>query len=77
MGIWTGQFTVENTGCNLPYEECTHIFDSFYRGSNNEKVNGSGLGLYICKEILHKMDGEIYTRIQENQFSVTIVLRKM
>lgn len=69
--------TVENTGCSLKGEEITHVFDSFYRGSNSEKVKGSGLGLYICKEILHKMDGEIFARIIENRFLITIVLRKM
>ena len=69
--------TVENTGCSLKEDEITHVFDSFYRGSNSEKVKGSGLGLYICKEILHKMDGEIFARIIEDRFLITIVLRKM
>lgn len=69
--------TVENTGASLDGEELPHIFDSFYRGSNSVKVKGSGLGLYICKELLHKMDGDIFAKIKENTFRVTIVLRKM
>ena len=69
--------TVENTACSLKEDEIMHVFDSFYRGSNSKKVKGSGLGLYICKEILHKMDGEIFARIIENRFLITIVLRKM
>ena len=69
--------TVENTTCSLKEDEIMHVFDSFYRGSNSKKVKGSGLGLYICKEILHKMDGEIFARIIENRFLITIVLRKM
>lgn len=68
---------IENSGCNLGKEEVSNIFDSFYRGSNSEGVKGSGLGLYICKQLLHKMDGEIYAAISENQFIATIVLRKM
>ena len=32
-----------------------HIFDSFFRGSNVEKNKGSGLGLYICRELMHLM----------------------
>ena len=59
-------------------EEMAHIFDSFYRGSNSEHVRGSGLGLYISKELLHKMDGEIYAgTTKDNEFTVTIVLRKI
>ena len=70
--------SITNTGHALPKEEMTHIFDSFYRGSNSEHVRGSGLGLYICKEILHKMDGEIYAgTAKDNEFTVTIVLRKI
>lgn len=70
--------SITNTGHTLPQEEMTHIFDSFYRGSNSEQIRGSGLGLYICKEILHKMDGEIYAgTAKDNEFTVTIVLRKI
>lgn len=39
--------TVRNSGCTLPETELPHIFDSFWRGSNSEKSQGSGLGLYI------------------------------
>lgn len=69
--------TVENSGCSLKEEELTNIFDSFYRGSNSEDVQGSGLGLYICKELLHKMDGEVFGKIYDNVFAITVVMRKM
>lgn len=69
--------TIENSGCTLVREELPHIFDSFYRGSNSEKRKGSGLGLYICKEIMHKMDGDIFAKISGDIFAVTIVFRKM
>ena len=70
--------SITNSGYTLLQEEMAHIFDSFYRGSNSENVRGSGLGLYICKELLHKMDGEIYAgTTKDNEFTVTIVLRKI
>ena len=69
--------TVENSGSTLAEEELPHIFDSFYRGSNSENVKGSGLGLYICKNLLHQMDGEIFAKIRKDIFSVTVVLKKM
>lgn len=50
---------VSNTGCRLPDKELPHIFDSFFRGSNVEKKPGSGLGLYICRQLMHLMEGEV------------------
>lgn len=68
--------TVRNSGCTLKEEELTNIFDSFYRGSNSEKQKGSGLGLYICKALMRKMDGEIFATVKDGDFLITVVARK-
>ena len=67
---------IENSGCSLKKEELPNLFDSFYRGSNSTNMKGSGLGLYICKTLMRKMDGEIFAGINEDIFCVTIVVRK-
>lgn len=67
--------TVSNTGCSLPEKEVVHIFESFWRGSNVNDKKGSGLGLYICRQILHKMQGEIFADIHEDKMNVTVVLK--
>ncbi len=63
-----------NTGCKLPNKELPHIFDSFFRGSNVEKRPGSGLGLYICRQLMHLMEGEITSAIvpEENDHIMSI-----
>ncbi len=66
---------IENSGCNLKKEELPNLFDSFYRGSNNAGMKGNGLGLYICKTLMRKMDGEIFAGMKEDVFRVTIVVR--
>lgn len=68
--------TVENTGCSLKAEELPNLFDSFYRGSNSQGVKGSGLGLYICRELMKKMDGEVFAEIRDGSFLVTVVIQK-
>lgn len=69
--------TILNSGCTLKEEELPHIFDSFYRGSNTKKQDGSGLGLFICKKLMHKMNGDIYAEVtKNNEFAVTIVMKK-
>lgn len=67
---------IRNSGCTLPETELPHIFDSFWRGSNAEHRNGSGLGLYICRQILHKMNGDIFAQIRESCMLVTVVIPK-
>ncbi len=67
---------IENSGGNLKKEEIPNLFDSFYRGSNSSGVKGSGLGLYICKTLMRKMDGEIYAQAKVESFVVTVVVRK-
>lgn len=68
---------VSNTGNSLKEEEIPNLFDSFYRGSNSGNIAGSGLGLYISKELMHKMDGDIYIAVSEDIFKIVLVLRKM
>ena len=65
--------TVRNTGCTLPETELTHIFESFVRGTNADNVGGSGLGLYICRQLMHLMNGDIFAEIQEGQMFVTVI----
>ena len=67
---------IENSGCSLKEEELTNLFDSFYRGSNSHAVKGNGLGLYICKNLMRKMDGAVFAQIKGESFRVTVVCRK-
>ena len=52
--------SVTDYGCGIAPEDLDHIWERYYRGSSNmvRSVEGSGLGLSICKEILslHKSD---------------------
>lgn len=68
--------SVRNSGCDLPQRELLHIFDSFFRGSNVARQPGSGLGLYICRQLLHQMDGEITAEVekQENKDFMKVVV---
>lgn len=66
---------IANSGCNLKKEELPNIFDSFYRGSNSTNKKGNGLGLYICKTLMRKMEGDIFARIEKESFVVTVVIK--
>ena len=66
--------TISNSGCTLKDTELVHIFESFWRGSNSSKCNGSGLGLYICRQLMNKMGGEVFAECKEDEMSVTVVI---
>lgn len=68
--------TVSNSGCTLPEEEVPHIFDSFWRGSNAGSKPGSGLGLYICRQLMMKMEGDIIARTADGYMHITAVFSK-
>jgi len=69
--------TVKNSGCTLNENELSHIFDSFFRGTNAENEKGSGLGLYICRQLMNKMGGEVFAQIEDNCMLVTAVFSKV
>lgn len=65
--------TVKNSGCTLSESEMPHVFDSFWRGSNAENKAGSGLGLYICRQLMRRMNGEIFAKKSGDIMRVTAV----
>lgn len=66
---------VFNTGEKVPVTEMPHLFDSFYRGSNVRDQQGNGLGLYISRQVMNKMDGELYAERKEDGMSFGIVFQ--
>ena len=66
---------VTNTGTAPDETDMQSIFDSFYRGKNTEGIQGSGLGLYICKNLMQKMDGDAYVEAVDGGFRAVAVVK--
>ena len=56
------RFSVRDEGMGIPTGEHNRIFDKFYRldPDNRRGVGGSGLGLYICRELVRSMNGRVW-----------------
>jgi two-component system, OmpR family, phosphate regulon sensor histidine kinase PhoR len=56
------RFTVRDEGLGIPRREQERIFEKFYRldAPMTRGVGGSGLGLYICRELVGRMGGRIW-----------------
>jgi PAS domain S-box-containing protein len=55
------RFAVTDHGVGIPSSELPRIFEKFYRLDPHQTrgVNGTGLGLYVCRELVERMDGRI------------------
>ena len=52
--------TVEDQGPGIAHEHLGHLFERFYRVPETRiSTHGTGLGLFICQEIIHGHGGEI------------------
>jgi signal transduction histidine kinase len=56
------RFAVRDQGLGIPYGEQRRIFDKFYRldPDMTRGIGGTGLGLYICRELVRRMEGRIW-----------------
>lgn len=66
---------VFNTGTTVPEKELPHLFDSFYRGNNAQDKIGNGLGLYIARQIMLKMQGDIFVKRKSDGMAFCLVFR--
>lgn len=68
--------SVINKGIEIPEKDYEKIFTKFSRIDNplTRKVQGSGLGLYITKNLIEKMCGKISVKSENNEtiFEVTL-----
>lgn len=75
------EFSIKDTGIGIPESEKENIFQKFFRASNAMKTEteGSGLGLFVAKNIVEAHSGRIWFESQEGQgttFYFTLPLRQ-
>lgn len=70
------EMTIRDYGPGVPEEELSLIANKFYRGKQwtDSKQEGSGLGLYIAKMLMEKMDGELLPESKGEGLSITLLI---
>jgi PAS domain S-box-containing protein len=55
------RIAVRDEGVGIPHAEQERVFEKFYRLAGTARaVSGTGLGLYICRELVRRMGGRIW-----------------
>jgi PAS domain S-box-containing protein len=69
------RFSVRDSGLGIPREEQARIFEKFYRldPDMTHGIGGTGLGLYICRELVRRVDGRIWVESDGRTGSTFVV----
>lgn len=75
------KITVADTGFGIGAEGLKHLFEKFYRvrTESTAKISGSGLGLWISREIARKMGGDLSVESIEgvgSHFTLSLMKKK-
>jgi signal transduction histidine kinase len=72
----TSTIAIDDHGEGIDSADLPHIFERFYRGSNNVKPNSIGIGLALAKAIVEGQGGSISVRSEKgrgSEFTVTFL----
>ena len=62
-------FSIKDPGIGIPKDQEKRVFSKFFRGANavKEETEGTGLGLFIAKNIIEAHKGRIWFESKENK----------
>ena len=62
-------FSVSDNGNGIPQEDIPHLFMRFSQGTSKKRSTGTGLGLYLSREIIEAHGGKIWLESKINKGS--------
>ena len=70
------ELKIRDHGPGVPEDELSLITNKFYRGRDwaDSREEGSGLGLYIAKLLMEKMDGELLVENADKGLLITLMI---
>ena len=73
----TVELCVADQGIGIPVHQQARIFGRFERADNAHKIDGTGLGLYICRALVEQHGGRIWFKSVEGQGSTFFIALPM
>ena len=67
-------FSVIDNGNGIPKEDIPHLFQRFSQGTSKKRSTGTGLGLYLSRQIIEAHNGKIWLESKLNKGSEFVFL---
>lgn len=64
------QVAVKDYGPGIAKAQLPFIFDRFFRAEKTMNLKGIGLGLFLCKQIIHAHNGNVWAESEEGNGSI-------
>jgi PAS domain S-box-containing protein len=61
--------SVKDEGLGISKEQLPHIFERFFRAERTRNIEGIGLGLYLCRQIILAHRGQVWAESEEGKGS--------
>lgn len=61
------QISIKDEGIGIPSEEQAYLFSKFFRGSNANTIQGTGLGLNIVRRYVELLQGNIAVKSKQGE----------
>lgn len=63
------EVAVKDEGMGIARAQLPYIFDRFFRAEKTMNLEGIGLGLFLCKQIIHAHNGQVWAESEEGNGS--------
>ena len=57
--------SVKDHGTGIPKDYLPYVFERFFRIKKTSSIEGIGLGLYLCRQIIRAHDGQVWAESEE------------
>lgn len=64
------KISVKDEGMGIPQNQMPYIFDRFYRVDKSKHLEGIGMGLFLCRQIINAHQGKIWAESEDAAGSV-------
>ena len=60
---------IEDNGCGIKASDLSRVFEKGFTGSNRNKANATGMGLYLSKKISDKLGLKLDSTSKEEEYT--------
>lgn len=65
---------IKDNGCGISCSDLFRVFDKGFTGTNRNKSNSTGMGLYLCKKMCNKLGLNIEIESEFSQFTLVTII---